>query len=493
MRALSLAHGLLIFSITAFVLALPANTSAQDLKVRIKVLPESRHALIDVQTAPRFDWSFRDTYANVIGLGSRIEKFQLFGEKGDLIASQRLAPGQFKSQIAASNFKYEVNLSPPVLPADAAFVSWVTKERGLLMLADLLPVPPVTNRTTSASVTIETTGLESILSSQAKDAVGSYQVSDVARAVFALGEHLRVTSVTESGSAFDLVADGDWAFADGEVIDLAGQILKAHRQVSGVMPGKHLRLVLFPFPQSAGGNQWTAETRGETVTLLVGKLPSKVAALAQLSTPLTHEFFHLWVPNALALDGDYDWFYEGFTMYEAAQVGVRLNLLTFQEFLNAIARANDAYLNDPARDRWSLVEASRRRWTGGTSSIYSKSMLVAMMTDLKLRESGNKRGLDDVYRQLFAKYAQGQFEKSQSQDGNDRIIDLLKSERALPTIGATITEPTTIDLRRELLAYGLVVENSGVRTRVTVAESLTKRQRDLLAELGYNAATHSPK
>ena len=483
---------LLIFGTVSVVFGLSTPTSAQDFKLRIEVLPESSRAIVDGRTTPRAEWSFHDTYGNLIGLGNRIEKFELFDDSGKPIDSRRLAPGQFKSQIVSSHFKYEVNLSPPVMAADSAFVSWVKKERGLLMLSDLLPVINAKDQPVSASVAIET-GLQNVFSSQPRDAGGLYRVSNVEQAVFALGNHLRVTRIAESGLAFDLVADGDWAFGDEEAASLIRQVLKGHRQVFGEMPARHASLVIFPFPQSAGANQWSAETRAENVTLLSGKLPSKVAALAQLSTPLTHELFHLWVPNALALKGDYDWFYEGFTMYEAAQVAVRLNLLTFQEFLNAIARANDAYLNDSARDRWSLIEASKRRWTGGSSSVYSKSMLVAMMIDLKLRESGNKRGLDDVYRQLFAKYAQNQSQRSQLEDGDARIIDLLKSERALPAIGATIGEPTTIDLRRELPPYGLVVENSGAQTRVTVADRLTKRQRDLLAELGYNAASHSPK
>jgi len=57
---------------------------------------------------------------------------------------------------------------------------------------------------------------------------------------------------------------------------------------------------------------------------MMGKLPSKVASMAQLSVPLTHEFLHFWVPNGLSLEGDYDWFYEGFTVYQAARISVRL-------------------------------------------------------------------------------------------------------------------------------------------------------------------------
>jgi predicted metalloprotease with PDZ domain len=105
-----------------------------------------------------------------------------------------------------------------------------------------------------------------------------------------------------------------------------------------------------------------------------GQIAFKIGALAQISTPLTHELFHLWVPNALTLEGDYDWFYEGFTVYQAARTAVRLDLLTFPEFLNAIGRAYDAA--NAQTNSISLIEASSRRWTTGQSAVYSKSMVV---------------------------------------------------------------------------------------------------------------------
>ncbi len=77
--------------------------------------------------------------------------------------------------------------------------------------------------------------------------------------------------------------------------------------------------------------------------LLSGQSPSKVAALAGLGVPLTHELFHLWVPNGLKLNGDYDWFYEGFTLYQSMRAGMRLQSLGFQDYLNALSRAFDAY------------------------------------------------------------------------------------------------------------------------------------------------------
>jgi predicted metalloprotease with PDZ domain len=291
------------------------------------------------------------------------------------------------------------------------------------------------------------------------------------------------------------VSDGDWAFTDGEALELAGKVLKAHHEVIGSMPSKQAALILFPFPQNAAASKWSAETRGSTVTLLMGKLPSKVAALAQLSTPLTHELFHLWVPNALALEGNYDWFYEGFTIYQAARTAVRLNLLTFQEFLNAMGRAYDGYASGVDRDRWSLIEASKRRWTVGESVVYQKSMLIAFLYDLKLRsESHGKHSLDDVYRDIFRQSrslagnpGDGGSLRGQGTDGNDAAISaLVRASGTQDFAQAFIQRAATIDLPAELDPLGLRVERLGLRTHLSVNESLTRRQRDLLRELGYN-------
>jgi len=473
----------------------PSSTAwAQHLQVTIKVSPESSRLAIEGSGAARAQWSFTDSYGGVLGLAGRIENFQLFTETDYPIEVRKLAPGQFESEKPAARFKYEVKLSPPAIPADAAMVSWLTRERGLLMLSDFLPLPAGKADSKSALVKLAAPENYKVLPRPAITLSDFFVVPDITQAVIVVGEHLRTTRATESGMDFDLIADGQWAFTDDDVVELVHQVLRTDRQVSGGVPANNARLILFPYPQNGSATQWSAETRGTTVTLLMGKLPSKVGALAQLSTPLCHELFHLWVPNALALDGDYDWFYEGFTTYQAARVAVRLNLMTFQEFLNAIGHAYDLYLKDTARDRWSLVDASRRRWTGGSSSVYSKSMLIALVIDLQMREAGNDRGLDDLYRKLFAKYQRRHDELVERVDGNDAITALLDFERGMEgAAAAAIKDARAIDLAKELAPYGLLVDRFGSHTRVAVAERPTKRQRDLLRELGYNAASHSAR
>ncbi len=429
------------------------------------------------------EWTFRDSYAGIVGLGGRIENFRIFDADGRDIQNRKLAPGNFEAQAPATKFRYEVNLTPPIRASDSAMVSWLNNEQGLLMLRDLLPV------------------FQSMTSGQSQGFEHENPTRATVRLMLPDGWAAYSNESEGNSSGFEtadadrgLVADGQWAFTDNDAIELATRIIKAHRDVFGSRVFADVTLILIPFPQTVAADKWSAETRGSTVTLLMGRLPSKVGALAQLSTPLTHELFHLWIPNGLALQGDYDWFYEGFTIYQAARTAVRLDLLTFTEFLNAIGRAYDSYQADADHDRWSLIEASKRRWTIGQSSVYSKSMVIAFLYDLRLRkESHGKRSLDDVYRRLFQQSRLSSTEAIPDRDGNEAVTSALSLDpNAQDFVRLFVRNSAAIDLRTELAPFGLTVESFGLRTRIAVSDQLSKQQRDLLRELGYNNYVRSP-
>jgi len=215
---------------------------------------------------------------------------------------------------------------------------------------------------------------------------------------------------------------------------------------------------------------------------------------------LSHELLHFWVPNALTLEGDYDWFFEGFTVYQAARVSVRLDLLTFAELLNAIGRAYDGYSLWIDHDRWSLIEASKRRWTVGAASVYSKSMVVAFLYDLKLRStSRRKHSLDEVYRNLFRDYSAAESARKGNAagrgiDGNSAIIKTLEDFSGMQEFGSTfVSNAVTINLAEQLAPFGLRAETVGLRTRISVSDDLSRPQRDLLRDLGYNDEVRSPR
>src|SRR5712692_711264 len=116
--------------------------NAQQMSVVIQVKPDAPgRVLMEGERAPTTVWSFRDSYAGVLGLGARVSGMKLFDTSGAEIQTHRIAPGQFEAAKPASRFRYEVTLDPPGRASDGAFVSWLSSDRGLLMLADLLPLP----------------------------------------------------------------------------------------------------------------------------------------------------------------------------------------------------------------------------------------------------------------------------------------------------------------------------------------------------------------
>jgi predicted metalloprotease with PDZ domain len=237
--------------------------------------------------------------------------------------------------------------------------------------------------------------------------------------------------------------------------------------------------MLVPFPGEAGPQSWTAETRGNVVVLVLGRNASGKRVLSHLGIVLTHEIFHLWVPNSLGLAGDYDWFFEGFTLYQALRMALRLDLISFDDYLETIARVYDAYSSSADHDRLSLIEASERRWTSGSSLVYEKGMLAAFIYDLSLRKASNCRAsLDDVYRELFRSYATGQG------SANEIIIKLLGGQPGLESFAKDYIESAaTIDLDSVVSSYGLQLQHAapGTKTtKLTVSHNLNKEQRALL-------------
>jgi hypothetical protein len=389
--------------------------------------------------------------------------------------------------VPAAKIEYEMQIAPPARASDAALVSWLEADRGILMIGDLLPVSSQTKDRSRVDVRLELPSGWVAQSTEAKNSRGDFEITEADHAVIALAKSLRSSARAIFNKSFAFVSNEQWAFSDEEALDLAARVLKLHGEVAGPLPCANSALLLLRFPKDVGPNRWSALTRGCTVTLLMGKLPSKVAAESQLGLALTHELFHLWIPNALSLSGDYDWFYEGFTMYQAARAAVRLNLLTFQQFLNAIA---DAYNGSAVSglQSLSLIEASKQRWTTGNSAVYSKAMVVAFLYDLNLRwQSKGKHSLDDVYRKIFRDHLTHSEWVREEAEGNAFVISVLRRELATPDFtGKFITDAAPIHLQQELAPFGLTADQLALRLHIFVSEHLSSRQRDLLGQLGYN-------
>jgi predicted metalloprotease with PDZ domain len=465
------------------ILVCAGTDRAQTLRARVSVLNGSSAGLkIEGEYhGGAKQWSFPNTYAGIIGLGDRIQNFSLADYAGHDLSVTKLGPGEYRAAEQATHFSYEVNASEPNNPTDAAHVSWLNGDYGYLMLADLLPN---LGEGSTALIEFALPAEWTIASSIQPDSDHRYRVAEPEKAVFFIGRALRQKLKRIGAMEFTFVTSGDWVFSDDDAASVAAKVLKDQaKHVGRNLDGRSV-LMLAALPGVFGAEHWSAETRGSSIVLLFGKNSSRAALLAKIGIALTHELFHLWVPNALPFDGNYDWFFEGFTLYQALRSAVRLGFIDFREYLDTMARVYNSYLATPERDRFSLIEASQRRWTSSSSLVYDKGMLVAFLCDLMLRSaSDNRRSLDDVYRELFRRFPQA----ARRVDGNEAIVSLLIEELGSNEIAERyIKSQGGIELETLLGPNGLRVEAAGLRKRLSVKAELSKRQRELLRSLGYN-------
>ena len=466
-------------------LATLCSVRAQTISTRISVISTvPARVRIDAQLPNATSaLSFRNTYAGILGLGERIEAFEGFAAAGEPVQVQKLAPGEFRASQRLSRLRYEVNLEPPARPAQMSHVSWLNAEQGLLMMADLLPERTDANSFSSVVININVPKGWAVASNVKQDGQ-EFLTADPETAVFLVGRELNEKRQPLGTTALSVVTSGQWPVSNNDLIKISTQILQLYSRVTGFNLRNNVMLMLIPFAGETGPDNWTAETRGNVVVLLLGKNASRKRLLSRLGVVLSHEMFHLWVPNSLDFSGNYDWFFEGFTLYEALRTDLRLGFISFADYLDTIARVYDSYVSATDSRQFSLIEASERRWTTQSSLVYDKGMLVAFIYDLSLRRATNcSASLDDVYAELFRLPASGQ------RSANETIIGVLTEREGLKSSARVYVETATmINLEPILSAYGIVIKEGAsatTTTQLSLARDLNKTQRTLLGCLGY--------
>ena len=471
------------FLLTAVIFCCSEGGRAQDLEIKLKVSPPLKVSVegkfINSKAArSEREISFLQNYADVSGLGARIENLRLFDEDGREIAFKKFAPGEFRAATAPSAFAYDVKIAAPDISA-AAHVSQLAANQGLLMLGDLLPQSKM-GAQVSAKVIFELPADWKIASGETQLSDDVFSVNNAEKAIFLVGQNWREKTARIGKTNFNFAISGEWQFSDDEAAEMAASILAEYQKTFGEIPSKQIQIFLLPVSQTVGADRWQAETRGATVTIISGALPSKREAIQRLHEQLRHEIFHLWLPNAVDLRGSYDWFYEGFTVYEALRIGVSLNQIRFQDYLNTLARAFDLAQNQ----NMSLLEMSNNRWRNANNSIYAKGMIVAFLCDLAiLRESRGRRSITEIFQKVYRQY----HDADSAADGNEAVIEILQTYPELQSIVRNYIEGAAkIEWREELNFFGIQSFADGNAARLEVQPNLSGRQKDLLDKLGYN-------
>jgi len=429
--------GFVLLALWTGLFGVTNSVAAHEVKITV-VSPAEVRVRID-SIGPGSEWSFPNAYAGVLGIAERVEQFRAFDPNGKDVGARKITTGEFRSAGVATAIEYVVKLPPPDA-ASVSHVSWISGDYGLLMLADLLP-----NALPGVSVEISLPFGWTCQTNYAPYVDGKYPVAEPQKTVFMIGRSVRMQSQQIGRLPFKIAIDGQWPFKDQIIVRTAEKVLRKYLALTGGAPAARPVVMIAPLPVATGSVKWRAETRGYTVVLLMDPRAQIENWPAQLGIIFTHELLHLWVPNSLLLEGDYDWFFEGFTLYTALVTALELKFIDRREFVATLGRVYDSYLSRP--DDLSLIDASERRWTSGNSAVYDKGMLVAFLYDLAFRKNTEgKMGVVSIYRNLFVS-------APQPANANDVIIQLLSSTPA----GADLAK-NYIEGQRELDLKSLLAD-----------------------------------
>ncbi len=484
------------FSISFIVffefLLFTSTLSAQQIEVNIKINPVSPQ-IIDIeggflqenQTNSNKNWAFLNSFTGVENLGERVSDLSLKNKKGKNVSVRKLAAGEYLADEAANVWSYRMDANQPLKYINAfAHVSWLAPEQGILMLGDLLPqFETIGNQKISARIKFELPKDWKIISSEKKTAENNFAVENVEKAIFLVGKNWREKEISIGKNKLNFAISGEWQFSDAEAYNAAVDIFAEYGQLFGEIPSERIQISLVHFPKDVKYGRWEAETRGFNLTVLSSDMPFKTLSLQRLYEQLRHELFHLWIPNNLALTGNYDWFYEGFTVYQALRTGVEMNQIRFEDFLDTLSQAYN--LDNLQTRKVSLIESSKNRWSGaGNPQVYSRGMIAAFLCDAALlRASRGKHSVSDILKEIYQKYRA----PNEPRDGSTAILNALEQHKELNSIVEKYIKGVgRVDWDADLESVGIEANEENSFTHLKVKAKPNRRQKDLLNRLGYN-------
>jgi len=472
-----------VFAASVLILQLFNNSNAQEFEATIKIdsanFPSARVEGRFVTGGKARNLSFLMSFSGIDGLGERVSEVNLADNRGNAVSYRKFVAGEYVADADFTSWSYRLDLTPPKNRTAAAHVSWLTSENGLLMLGDVLPIFGKDAKATVAKVTIV---LPDGWRQMENRIDGTVETKDVQSEVVAIGKDIRFRTVHIDGTAITICIDGEWLFNGDDVISVAQENYSNLKGIFGADVSNRLFINIFRFPQETSVGQWQADTRGRNITIISSDMPFKSQSIQRLHEQLRHEIFHLWIPNGVNLSGDYDWFYEGFALYESLKLGVSVNRLRFDDFLDTLSRAYD--IDAMQSRKTSLIDASKNRWNGSNTQVYARGMLVAFLCDLALLDkSKGKRSVADLLRTIYDKHRP----PSPERDGNAVVLALLRSNSELiPIVDRYIEGNANLDWNALIKAAGLETESKDQLTKLKVATKPNGRQKDLLNKLGYN-------
>jgi len=473
--------------LAAFVLILQFFTisNGQDINATIRITVDKRVTAEIIGTFsptllrknPR-NFSILNDFAGSTDLARRFSNLKLSERSGDLLPHKAFSLSELVTERDIGKFSYTVDLTPLLRPSAAAHNSWANEEAGVLMLDDLLPQ----QSGSTALIKFQMPEGWSFSSSERRTGSQEFDVANIEKAVFYVGTGRREKFLAVGRSQIKLSISGEWFFSDEDAAQMVSSIFAEYSKIFGNSPTSDVNIAILKFPVTVNTGNWEADTRGRSVTIVSSDTPFKSQSKQRLHEQLRHEIFHLWMPNGVNLSGNFDWFYEGFALYQSLRTGVATNAIGFDNLLDTLSRAHA--IDAGQAKRLSLIDASKNRFSGANTQVYARGMLVAFLCDLALlQNSKGKRSVENVLREIYQKH----HNKELRVDGNEAVLAVFAQYPELrPITERYITGSEKIGWTEYLQMVGLETGAKNSASRLSVMKKLTSRQKDLLDKLGYN-------
>jgi predicted metalloprotease with PDZ domain len=247
---------------------------------------------------------------------------------------------------------------------------------------------------------------------------------ELADSPFEVGDH-EVHGFRVAGHRFEVAIFGRTNADVPRLLRDLRKIVQAGADLFGGFPFDRYLFIVHNLAARGGGLEHAASTTLDIAGLGFedDKSYQRFAELA------AHEFFHTWNVKRIRdrVLGPFDytgenytrllWFHEGFTEYMESILLLRAGIVDPETYLDDLAEDWPKYLARPGRNVTPLSELSFEAWiklykpadnhTNRTVSYYEKGKWAALVLDLLLRdETGGRRGVEDLFRQLWAEFGQ---------------------------------------------------------------------------------------
>lgn len=234
---------------------------------------------------------------------------------------------------------------------------------------------------------------------------GADSFEDLSEFFFAAGDY-RAVKKTVGGRNIQFILQGkNWKFTDEQFIDVVSRIIEAQVKYMGFYPASSETLLVTL-------NEGTANSQGGTVVKNVVSVypnPQNPLQNFDILKLISHEHFHNWNNSYLheaagKSEGYYKWLSEGFTEYYAGLTLYREGLISEREFTSWLNDILLEYQLNPVALTATADILAENYWKSNDYNRlpYVKGTLIALLTDLQIRQKNpGKKQIDDFMRLMI--------------------------------------------------------------------------------------------